>query len=134
MTEPYHITSENIRPENTKEYSILNALRDYHEYLLQTNTLHTQSPDTIKQAEFFLRLKSRELKSAIDSIQQTPLTQDEKYNQCIQKLKEILIPWSPELSTLAKYWCEMMFEIHPFTLNPGHIDTLYKNSQYQQAE
>ena len=130
MTEPFHISDPvNSSPERLK--NILNALRSYHEHLLQSNTLQSQSPVDIHTLQQTLRMKSKDIKSSIDTIyKEATLTPDQKFNECIQTLRQNLIPWSPEYSTLAKYWCEVMFEVHPFTLDKAHLSNLLKHSSY----
>ena len=136
MTEPYHIPNSldsGTSPQRLE--NILKALRSYHEHVLQTNTLQSQSPVDIDRIQQLLRMKSKDIKSSIDTIYKEPtITPDQKYNECILTLRQNLLPWSPEYSTLAKYWCEIMFETHPFTLSKEHIYNLLKNSDYIDNE
>ena len=76
-------------------------------------------------AESILRSKSKDIKNSIDN--KSVRSNDPQFNSTMHSIKLNLYPWSPEISTLAKYWTELMFEIYPFTLHQNHINNLYKN-------
>lgn len=129
MSEPFHTPDQNIVMENvpTRLKNILNALKSYHEYILQSTTLKSQSPTDIRTAEAILRSKSKDIKNSIDNKSVLSSSDDPQFISTMKTIKLNLYPWSAEISTLAKYWTELMFEVYPFTLHQNHINNLYKN-------
>ena len=139
MTEPFHTSNSVSKEKENPLRNVLNALKTYHEHLLQTNTLDSQSPVEIYSLQRLLRLKGKDLQSALDRLYSQKeyeklLNTDEHWNMCLLSLQKHLHPWNPETIPLVKYWCEMMFEQYPFTLSHNHIENFYKNSTYVEDE
>lgn len=99
------------RPEPNPD-NIIKALSDYKMSLINKYTLLTQAPDELKDLRTILRLNSKTIKDYITRRVIPPMLQSEDtdlYN-FIQTLNPMLNPWDADVSVLAKYWCEKLFE------------------------
>lgn len=105
---------------------ILKALSDYKMKLINKNTLTTQDPNELQEIGPILRMKSKAIKAYI--IQRTmPPEEDTDLCECIQILQPLLNPWSADISVLAKYWCEKLFETENFS-NAEHFKRIVNRS------
>lgn len=131
--EPYHIEDEEdtLLPERLK--AILQALADYHTYLLQKNTLETQDPEHVQKVREMLQEQAKIILFALRT-GQTEKIEDPKLAECIHSLQLNNTPFDFEVDTLLKYWCTMMFVEYPFIIAHNHIDRLLKNSLYKEDE
>lgn len=92
--------------------NIIKALSDYKMSIINKNTLLTQAPDELKDLRTILRLQSKVIKDYITRRALPPMLQSDDvdlYN-FIQTLNPMLNPWDADVSILAKYWCEKLFE------------------------
>ena len=116
------------RPEPNID-NILNALSDYKMSLINKNTLLTQSPDELKDLSSILRVKSKTIKDYITRRALPPMLESEDpdlYN-FIQSLDPMLNPWDADISVLAKYWCEKLFETDSLS-NVAHMKRILTKS------
>lgn len=92
--------------------NIIKALSDYKMSLINKNTLLTQEPDELKDLRTILRLKSKIIKDYITRRAIPPMlqTEDTELYNFILTLQPMLTPWDADISVLAKYWCEKLFE------------------------
>jgi hypothetical protein len=99
------------RPEPNVD-NILKALSDYKMILVNNNTLLTQAPDELQDLRTILRLHSKIIKDYITRRALPPMLESDDVNlyKFIQTLKPMLTPWDADVSVLAKYWCEKLFE------------------------
>ena len=57
-------------------------------------------------------------------------SEDPELYKFIQILKPMLTPWDADISVLAKYWCEKLFETDNFS-NAEHMERiLNKSNEY----
>jgi len=129
-TEPLDEVSNTDEPmdPNLRERlrNILDALSNCHKNIIQEYTLNTQAPVSVKELRAVLAQCSNQIESFLDGRTQTNL--HDAVRICIDKIRPELEPITPEISTLPRYWCKIMFEEYPFSISPNHIENLYKNS------
>jgi len=109
-------TQRQEHPEPNYE-PIINALSNYKMNIINKMTLLTQAPDELKDLSKILRSKSRTIKDYITRRALPPMLESEDpdlYN-FIQTLNPMLNPWDADISVLAKYWCEKLFETDSFS-------------------
>ena len=105
---------------------ILTALSNYKMNLINKNTLTTQNPDELQEIGPILRMKSKAIKAYI--LQRLmPPQEDTDLCACIQILQPLLNPWNADISVLAKYWCEKLFETENFS-TAEHFQRIIKHS------
>jgi len=110
--------------------NILKALSDYKMGIINKNTLLTQAPDELKELRMILRFKSRIIKDYITRRALPPMLESEDielYN-FIQILNPMLNPWDADVSVLAKYWCEKLFETDNFA-TAEHMERILTKSK-----
>ena len=113
--------------------NILKALSDYKMSIINKNTLLTQAPDELQDLSSILRFKSRIIKNYITRRALPPMLESEDvdlYN-FIQILNPMLNPWDADVSVLAKYWCEKLFETdHAFSNAEHAVRILSKSNEH----
>jgi len=117
------------RPEPIPD-NIIKALSDYKMSVINKNTLLTQAPDELKDLRTILRLQSRIIKDYITRRALPPALESDDpdlYN-FIQILNPMLNPWDADISVLAKYWCEKLFETDNFS-TAEHIQRILSKSK-----
>lgn len=119
MEHPRH-PEPNIEP-------ILKALSDYKMKIINKNTLTTQNPNELNEIAPILRAKSKAIKEYILK-RIVPPREDTDLYECIQTLDPLLNPWNADISVLAKYWCEKLFETENFS-NAEHLQRIINNSR-----
>jgi hypothetical protein len=114
-------------PERLK--NILDALSTYHKSLLMKNSINSQQPNKLVDIEYLLAKKGDILNTFILSLH--PVQEgdyDPDLYTCLTILSTNLLPWNPQITTLAQRWCSMMFKEYPFTVTPKHIEQLFNNA------
>ena len=116
-------------PEPVTDH-IIKALSDYKMNLINKNTLLTQAPDELKDLRTILRLQSKIIKNYITRRAIPPMLESEDvdlYN-FIQSLNPMLDPWDADISVLAKYWCEKLFETDFSFSTAEHMERILNKS------
>lgn len=110
--------------------NILKALSDYKMSVIHKNTLLTQAPDELQDLSAILRFKSRTIKNYITRRALPPMlnSEDPDLYTFIQSLNPMLNPWDADISVLAKYWCEKLFETDNFS-TLEHITRILNKSK-----
>jgi hypothetical protein len=129
MTEPKQIdlTINNNIPEKLEK--ALLALADYHQAIIQRNTLKTQDPNVLEEIAIILRQKSKAIHEYLQTSQlPEELSSDTELKSCLEHLKQTNIPYSAYINTMICYWTKLMFEDYPFSISHNHIGQLYQNS------
>jgi hypothetical protein len=105
---------------------ILTVLSEYKMKLINKNTLTTQDPNELKEIGPVLRMKSKAIKAYI--LQRImPPEEDTDLCACVHALESLLNPWNADISVLAKYWCEKLFETENFS-NAEHLKRIGNRS------
>lgn len=117
------------RPEPVPD-PIIKALSDYKMSIINKITLLTQAPDELKDLSKILRLKSKTIKDYITRRALPPMleSEDAELYTFIQTLKPMLEPWDADISVLAKYWCEKLFETDNFS-TIEHMNRIFNKSK-----
>ena len=135
MSEPYHAVD---RPLNLPERLeiILKILSDYHQQVIQQNTLPSQNPmESLTRLRAILAKKGDALEDFLKWRVITPeAQQDEELMACIRLLSPNLDPVNPKVSVLAPRWCSLMFKEYPMSVKPEHILRLIENSGYESED
>jgi hypothetical protein len=108
---------------------IIKALSDYKMSIINKITLLTQAPDELKDLSKILRVNSRVIKDYITRRALPPMleSEDPELYTFIQTLKPMLEPWDADISVLAKYWCEKLFETDNFS-TIEHMNRIFNKS------
>ena len=116
------------RPEPIVD-PIIKALSDYKMSIINKITLLTQAPDELKDLSKILRVHSRVIKDYITRRALPPMleSEDPELYTFIQTLKPMLEPWDADISVLAKYWCEKLFETDNFS-TIEHMNRIFNKS------
>jgi hypothetical protein len=109
---------------------IIKALSDYKMSIINKITLLTQAPDELKDLSKILRVNSRVIKDYITRRALPPMleSEDPELYTFIQTLKPMLEPWDADISVLAKYWCEKLFETDNFS-TIEHMNRIFNKSK-----
>jgi hypothetical protein len=109
---------------------IIKALSDYKMSIINKITLLTQAPDELKDLSKILRVHSRVIKDYITRRALPPMleSEDPELYTFIQTLKPMLEPWDADISVLAKYWCEKLFETDNFS-TIEHMNRIFNKSK-----
>jgi hypothetical protein len=109
---------------------IIKALSDYKMSVINKSTLLTQAPDELKDLSIILRGKSRIIKDYITrrALPPTLQTDDADLYNFIQTLTPMIEPWDADISVLAKYWCEKLFETDNFS-TVEHMNRILNKSK-----
>lgn len=129
MSEPYHHIDRPLNvPERLK--NILEILKAYHQQIIQKQTLPTQDPyTTLTHLKALLAEKGDALEEFLRWRTTTSdVRQDTELMACIQLLSPNLDPLHPKISVLAPRWCHLMFKDYALSIDPLHMERLYKNS------
>ena len=129
MEHPEH--SEHSEHPEPNIDNILKALSDYKMSIVNKNTLLTQAPDELKDLRSILRFKSRIIKAYILQrvVPPTLESEDTDLYNFIQILNPMLNPWNADVSVLAKYWCEKLFETESFSFSTAeHMSRILRKS------
>lgn len=129
MSEPYHHTDRSLNlPERLT--NILEILKNYHQQIIQKQTLPTQDPyATLIHLKAILAEKGEALEEFLRWRNITPeAKQDTDLMACIQLLSPNIDPLHPKISVLAPRWCQLMFKDYALSIDPTHALRLYENS------
>ena len=108
--------------------AIVKILSDYKMKVINDGTLKTQSPSELRNTSAILRQKSRAIKDYILRRTEPPLD-DAELSACIKALEPYLNPWNSDISVIAKYWCDKLFETDNLS-NAQHMqDHLTRNPE-----
>jgi len=118
------------RPEPVPD-NIIKALSDYKMSLINKNTLLTQAPTELKDLRTILRLQSKVIKDYITrrALPPTLESDDPDLYNFIQTLNPMLNPWDADISVLAKYWCEKLFETEFSFSTAEHMGRILNKSK-----
>jgi hypothetical protein len=109
---------------------IIKALSDYKMSIINKITLLTQAPDELKDLSIILRSKSKVIKDYITRRALPPMleSEDVELYTFIQTLNPMINPWDADISVLAKYWCEKLFETDNFS-TMEHMTRILRKSK-----